>query len=216
MAGRKVFVDLDVLTAAELNGYLMDQSVMSFANAAARDAAIPVGQRKVGMVTFVQNTRLYQVWMDYGTWSGWHFLPGTVIGSFRQNATQNIVTATWTQIILQATIVDLTNGMNADRVHYVPGLPGTYKIEGLVCYISNPTGARQQRVDKTGVAIPGSYGLAMAAGAGIATAAPSGTAVIALNATDNVELWANQNSGATLATVATAACSTLHVTLAGY
>jgi hypothetical protein len=39
--GRKVFIAGDILEAAEVNGYLMDQSIMVFANAAARTTAIP-------------------------------------------------------------------------------------------------------------------------------------------------------------------------------
>ena len=38
-AGAKLFVSGDVLTAAQVNTYLMDQAVMVFASAAARDAA---------------------------------------------------------------------------------------------------------------------------------------------------------------------------------
>jgi hypothetical protein len=39
--GRKVFIAGDILEAAEVNGYLMDQSIMVFADAAARTTAIP-------------------------------------------------------------------------------------------------------------------------------------------------------------------------------
>jgi len=39
--GRKTFVAGDILQAAEVNGYLMDQSIMVFADAAARTTAIP-------------------------------------------------------------------------------------------------------------------------------------------------------------------------------
>lgn len=38
--GRKVFVAGDILLAAEVNGYLMDQTIMVFADAAARTTAI--------------------------------------------------------------------------------------------------------------------------------------------------------------------------------
>ena len=38
-AGSKLFVSGDVLTAAQVNTYLMDQSIMRFATTAARDAA---------------------------------------------------------------------------------------------------------------------------------------------------------------------------------
>jgi hypothetical protein len=38
-AGAKLFVSGDVLTAAQVNTYLMDQSIMRFATTVARDAA---------------------------------------------------------------------------------------------------------------------------------------------------------------------------------
>ncbi len=39
--GRKVFVAGDVLTAAQVQGYLQDQTIMVFAGTATRDTAIP-------------------------------------------------------------------------------------------------------------------------------------------------------------------------------
>jgi hypothetical protein len=39
-AGFKVFQDGNVLTASEVNGFMMDQMIMVFEDAAARDAAI--------------------------------------------------------------------------------------------------------------------------------------------------------------------------------
>ena len=52
--GRKVFAANEVLTAADVNGYLMDQSVMVFADATARTAAIAAPTE--GMVTYLSDT----------------------------------------------------------------------------------------------------------------------------------------------------------------
>jgi len=60
--GRKVWGAGDVLAAADVNGYLMDQSVMAFADATARTAA--VGTPTQGMVSYLQDTSTLQV---YGT-----------------------------------------------------------------------------------------------------------------------------------------------------
>lgn len=49
--GKKTWNALDVLTAADMNGYLMDQSVMKFASDAARSSAIGTGV-SAGMVSF--------------------------------------------------------------------------------------------------------------------------------------------------------------------
>lgn len=54
--GRKVWVANDVLAAADVNGYLMDQSVMYFASSTARTNAI--GTPTVGMVSSIGGTAL--------------------------------------------------------------------------------------------------------------------------------------------------------------
>jgi hypothetical protein len=64
--GRKVWAAGDVLAAADVNGYLMDQAVMVFADAAARTSAI--GTPTQGMVSYLQDTSSLEV---YGTaWAG--------------------------------------------------------------------------------------------------------------------------------------------------
>ena len=50
MAGRKNFVAGEILTAADVNSFLMDQSVMVFDDSAARGSAIPTPSE--GMVTY--------------------------------------------------------------------------------------------------------------------------------------------------------------------
>ncbi len=62
MAGRKVFVANEILAAADVNDYLMDQSVMVFSGTAARSSAI--GTPTAGMVSYLTDTSTLQV---YGT-----------------------------------------------------------------------------------------------------------------------------------------------------
>jgi len=54
MSGRKTFVGGDILLASELNGFLMDQAVMVFDDAADRTTAIPSPSE--GMVTYLKDT----------------------------------------------------------------------------------------------------------------------------------------------------------------
>lgn len=54
--GRKTWSPGDTLTAADVNGYLMDQSVMVFAGTAARSSAIP--SPSAGMVAYSTATQL--------------------------------------------------------------------------------------------------------------------------------------------------------------
>jgi hypothetical protein len=53
-AGFKTFVDGDVLTAAEVNTYLMQQAVMVFDDASARTTALPTPSE--GMVSYLADT----------------------------------------------------------------------------------------------------------------------------------------------------------------
>jgi hypothetical protein len=57
---RKTFVDGQTLPASDLNNFLMNQSVMTFTNAAARTTAItsPVE----GMLTYLEDTNRYSYW----------------------------------------------------------------------------------------------------------------------------------------------------------
>jgi hypothetical protein len=77
-AGAKLFVSGDVLTAAQVNTYLMDQAVMRFADAAARTAAFGgAGEPTLaeGMVSYLMSTDSVEVydgtdWISIGGGSG--------------------------------------------------------------------------------------------------------------------------------------------------
>jgi len=56
--GRKVFTVGEILTAANVNGYLMDQAVMVFANSAARSSAIPTPSE--GMLSYNAQTKRFE------------------------------------------------------------------------------------------------------------------------------------------------------------
>ena len=64
-AGAKLFVSGDVLTAAQVNTYLMDQTIMRFADEAARTAAFGgVGEPTLaeGMMSYLMDTDSVQVY----------------------------------------------------------------------------------------------------------------------------------------------------------
>jgi hypothetical protein len=58
MAGRKVFAPATVLTAGDVNSFLMDQSVMVFDDSAARGSAI--GTAVEGMLTYLKDTDAFE------------------------------------------------------------------------------------------------------------------------------------------------------------
>jgi len=67
-AGYKLFATGDVLTAAQVNTYLMQQTVMVFASSAARTAALS-GVLAEGMVSYLQDTNSLEVY-DGSAWIG--------------------------------------------------------------------------------------------------------------------------------------------------
>lgn len=78
-AGAKLFTSGSVLTAAQVNTYLMDQSVMKFADATARTAAFGgVGEPVLaeGMVSYLADTDVVQVYNG----SAWVNISASVAG----------------------------------------------------------------------------------------------------------------------------------------
>jgi hypothetical protein len=62
---RKVFTAGEVLAAADVNSFLMDQSVMSFAGSAARESAIPSPVE--GMVSYLEDSDVLSIY-DGSAW----------------------------------------------------------------------------------------------------------------------------------------------------
>lgn len=59
-AGFKTWVDGDILTAADVNTYLMEQAVMVFATATARTTALPTPSE--GMVSYLSDSNVVEVY----------------------------------------------------------------------------------------------------------------------------------------------------------
>jgi hypothetical protein len=70
MSGFKDFSDGSVLTAAELDGYLMRQSVMRFPTTSDLVANLPSGIREVGMMAHAADTGYVYMW-DGTNWVPW-------------------------------------------------------------------------------------------------------------------------------------------------
>ena len=67
-AGYKLFNTGDVLTAAQVNTYLMEQTMMVFADSSARTTALS-GVLAEGMLSYLQNTNAVEVY-DGSSWVG--------------------------------------------------------------------------------------------------------------------------------------------------
>jgi hypothetical protein len=93
---RKVFTAGEVLAAADVNNFLMDQTVMTFAGTAARGSAI--GTATEGMVTWLNDQNALQVY-DGTAWNGLAASGGNAIinGAFEINQ-RNFTSSTATGV----------------------------------------------------------------------------------------------------------------------
>ena len=96
-AGKKTFVAGEVLTASDVNSYLMDQAVMRFATASARSAALPTPSE--GMVAYLDSTNAIEVY-NGASWistnpAGLPYAVATASGTWNVGASlQSIINAT--------------------------------------------------------------------------------------------------------------------------
>lgn len=59
---RKVFTAGEVLAAADVNSFLMDQSVLTFTDSTARESAISTAVAPAGLVTYLEDTDAFEYW----------------------------------------------------------------------------------------------------------------------------------------------------------
>lgn len=92
-SGFKNFTTASVLTASDVNNYLMEQSVMSFASTGARDVAITAPE--AGMVAYVRSNDSSEGLYHYTSGSAWRKGPGwNAPWGWMANATSSAVSTT--------------------------------------------------------------------------------------------------------------------------
>lgn len=119
-SGYKVFTTGDVLTAADVNNYLMLQTVMVFANAAARTTALS-SVLAAGLVSYLKDTNVVEIY----TGSGWVSLddPNAVQNASYYAAGKNGVINAAMNNWQRGTSFTAT-GYTADRWYFYNGVAG--------------------------------------------------------------------------------------------
>jgi hypothetical protein len=101
-----------VLTASDVNNYLMEQTVMSFASTGARDAAVT--SPEAGMVAYVRSNDADEGLYHYTSALGWREGPGWnapwgTVGNEKETADTTLSTASQTSIGISATFTAVAN-----------------------------------------------------------------------------------------------------------
>jgi hypothetical protein len=170
--GRKVFTSGEVLSAADVNGYLMDQSVLVFSNEADRTTEVPAPT--AGMVSYRLDSTLLEIY-NGSAWVSANSLGGTVTGS---QVIGSITTAT----IPAASVVNTLTSLAGTTHSFAAGEQGQvlrFTAAGTVtATIGTATALTAgQRID---ILADGAAGVRVITGAGVtlAGAGEAGTAYL--------------------------------------
>ena len=210
--GYKAFASGEVLTAANLQGYAVDQSVMVFASAAARTSALTSPSQ--GMVTYLTDSGTTWQYFDAynvstnpgGAAAAGHYpISGAL---FFATATRSAASGTvytigasgFTYTEDRDTLAWHSTVTNTERI--TPTVAGLYRITVAVQHAANALATRRVQILKNTTAIGGQSGSAVSPGSAVV----STTAVIEMNGTtDYFTATSFQDSGSSL-TVNVQAC----------
>lgn len=169
--GRKIFTAGDVLTASDVQNYLMDQSVMVFAGTAARSSAIATPTEGMFAVT-TDNDEL-----DYYNGSTW--VPALSVGAWTS------YTPTFTNFTLNNGTITLAKYVQVGKIVTVKLLVtlGSLSVVSGRIGISLPVTATSDNTDRA------------ISPAGLIAGGVSATGFAALGATTRVDLYALLASG---------------------
>lgn len=204
--GYKLFAAGEVLTAANLQGYAVDQSTMVFASSAARTTALAAPSQ--GMVSWLNDSgtawqyfELYNASTNPGGASaaGWYPLAGNAMfyGTASRSTTTGVDYFVGATGYLYTEFIDPLGWhsavTNTDRV--TPTVAGVYRATNVMQPASNTSGTRNIQVRKNGNVIGG---VGSVASAGY-TPELTTTVVTSMNgSSDYFTFYTAQSSGSTL------------------
>lgn len=166
--GYKTFTAGEILTAANLQGYATDQSVMVFASAAARSAALPAPSQ--GMVSFLDDSGttwqyydLYNVSTNPGgaKTAGWYPTSGAIFfGTATRTASNGVNYAPGASGFAYTELTDTLGwrsaSVNTDRI--IPNVEGLYRATASAQWGASATGSRNGQIQKNGGDLVSFYG----------------------------------------------------------
>jgi len=196
-AGYKDFTTGEVLTAANVDNYLMEQTVMVFADSAARTTAL-ASVLAEGMFSYLKDTNS----TEYYSGSAWVALGGGGASGFvgvsvSSTTDQTISNATFTALTWDGEYFDTdsfhSNVTNNSRITIPSGKAGKYLISGYVTWDNGTTGSRQLLIRKNGSS---TYVQSLTA----ANFYPTGTVsyIADLAVGDYIEMFAWQSQGSSI------------------
>jgi hypothetical protein len=167
--GYRAFVPNEILTAANLQGYAVDQSVMVFDTAAARTTALAAPSQ--GMVSFLEDSGTTWQYFDLYNAStnpggaktaGWY--PTGSQAVFYATATRSAATgvsyapgsAGFTYSELWDNLAWRDPSTNPDRI--IPKSEGLYRATASVQWGASATGSRNGAIQKSGTDLTNFYG----------------------------------------------------------
>lgn len=120
-SGFKDFAAGDVLTAADVDGYLMRQTVMTFADASARDTALS-GVLDEGMVAYLEDTDVFSVY-DGSSW--FQYGPGKILQVVQGQSTVSFTTSSTSMVDVTDVTLSITPSATTSKVFViVTGIAG--------------------------------------------------------------------------------------------
>ncbi len=203
-SGFKTFTAGSVLTASDVNNYLMEQSVMVFASTAARDSAITAPE--AGMVAYINSNDANEgLWVYTG--SAWLYaVPNSTTPLYAArgsgSTTTNIPATTWTTLASYTEDYDYNSNFNNTTGIYTAPVAGLYEISAHASFSANnnpqATGIAILKNDTTFISIAQTSDAGSSAGATYRLAIAD---CIALAANDNIRIKVWNGGGNTISTI---------------
>jgi hypothetical protein len=205
-AGYNNFTAASVLTASQVNTFLMDQSVMLFATSAARTTALPSPSQ--GMVSFLTDSGTYWHYLSAynastnpggGKAAGWYPLApgramfyGTCSRTAASGTTYLMGASGYTFTEITDTLAWHSTSTNTERI--TPNVAGLYRVIATSQTATNASGSRRIVINKNGSPVSESTFTAAATLGTNSTAA-----VVNMNgSSDYITASTDQSSGSSL------------------